>query len=328
MPTSGESACWFVTYKMLNATGQKVCCPFPVMVIVSTIVKITAGMVARVATTLICLGYGIVRPSLSWPEIFVVSGLGLCYFVAVGSLEISQIVNRSDGDASPPAVWEFLVVVTNLCFGGWIFTSLALTRKNLAAFGQVRACSSSGCEWVSGFCRRSQPYGAVVRLLFWWRHLKTAKLRMYACLSHVLYAYVLISFLLMATEGAVYVLLPLFSLLLSLSARSSRKTDSNAMWSARYSGSVMMDWQHIWLIWAANRLLMFSILVVITILWRPRATSLLYAEMDEVPSQELDSPRSNAFGVELTRRIESAADSPTAEETKVKTDEAHGREAL
>lgn len=36
---------------------------------------------------------------------------------------------------------------------------------------------------------------------------KTAKLRMYACLSHVLYAYVLISFLLMATEGAVYVVL-------------------------------------------------------------------------------------------------------------------------
>lgn len=136
---AGESASWFFTYKMLNTTGQKVCCPFPVMVIVSTIVKITAGMVARVVTTLICLGYGIVRPSISWPETFVVSGLGLCYFVAVGSLEISQIVNQSDGDVEPPAVWEFLVVVTNMCFGGWIFTSLALTRKNLAAFGQVGA---------------------------------------------------------------------------------------------------------------------------------------------------------------------------------------------
>lgn len=72
----------------------------------------------------------------------------------------------------------------------------------------------------------------------------------------------------------------------------------------------MMDWQWIWLIWAANRLLMFSILVVVTILWRPRATSLLYAQMDQVPSQELDTPRSNAFGIELTRRVASAADSP------------------
>lgn len=129
---------------MLNTTGQTVCCPYPRMIIISTIVKILAGMVARVVTTLICLGYGVIRPRISWPEIFVVSGLGVCYFVAVGSLEISQIVNQSDGDMKPPAVWEFLVIVTNMCFGGWIFTSLALTRKNLAAFGQVRGLLCGG----------------------------------------------------------------------------------------------------------------------------------------------------------------------------------------
>jgi hypothetical protein len=94
-------------------------------------------MVARIATTLICLGYGILRPRISWPEVFVVSGLGLCYFIAVGALEISHISNQSEGDMRPPAVWELLAVTTNVCFGGWIFTSLALTRKNLAAFGQV-----------------------------------------------------------------------------------------------------------------------------------------------------------------------------------------------
>lgn len=139
---TGESTAWFFTYKMLNSTGRTVCCPFPGLIIFSTLVKVLAGMVARVVTTLVCLGYGIVRPRISWPEIFVVSGLGLCYVVAVGSLEISQIVNQSDGDARPPAVWEFLAIVTNVCFGGWIFTSLALTRKNLAAFGQVRRLSA------------------------------------------------------------------------------------------------------------------------------------------------------------------------------------------
>lgn len=99
--------------------------------------RILAGMVARVATTLICLGYGILRPHISWPEVFVVSGLGVCYVIAVGALEISHISNQAEGDMRPPAVWVALVVTTNVCFGGWIFTSLALTRKNLAAFGQV-----------------------------------------------------------------------------------------------------------------------------------------------------------------------------------------------
>ncbi|KAF1334108.1 hypothetical protein FI667_g1914, partial [Globisporangium splendens] len=103
-------------------------------------------MVARVATTLICLGYGVVRSCISWPEIFVLSGLGVCYFIAVGALEISHILNQSDGDVKPPAEWEILVIVTNACFGGWIFTSLALTKKNLAAFGQVFGHNSHGLE--------------------------------------------------------------------------------------------------------------------------------------------------------------------------------------
>ncbi|KAJ8561720.1 hypothetical protein ON010_g7960 [Phytophthora cinnamomi] len=83
------------------------------------------------------LGYGIVRMQISWPEVFVVSGLGVCYFIAVGALEVSHLANQSDGEAQPPAVWEALVIMTNACFGGWIFLSLELTRKNLAAFGQA-----------------------------------------------------------------------------------------------------------------------------------------------------------------------------------------------
>ena len=134
---AGESVAWFVTYKLLNDSGVPACCPYPNSVLFSTFVKVLAGMVARIATTLVSLGYGIVRLQVSWPEVFVVSGLGICYFIAVGSLEVSHLVNQSDGDIQPPAIWEALVIVTNACFGGWIFLSLKLTRKNLIAFGQV-----------------------------------------------------------------------------------------------------------------------------------------------------------------------------------------------
>uniref|UniRef100_A0AAV1TMR7 GOST seven transmembrane domain-containing protein n=1 Tax=Peronospora matthiolae TaxID=2874970 RepID=A0AAV1TMR7_9STRA len=165
---TGESVAWFVTYSLLNHSGVPVCCPYPDSVLFSTFVKVLAGMVTRIATTLVSLGYGIVRMQISWPEVFVVSGLGVCYFIAVGALEVSHLANQSDGDVRPPAVWEALVIITNACFGGWIFLSLELTRKNLAAFGQ------------------------------------TAKLQMYKSLNRVLIAYVVTSFVIMAIEGAIY----------------------------------------------------------------------------------------------------------------------------
>lgn len=135
----GESVAWFVAYKLLNDSGVPICCPYPALVLFSTFMRVLAGMVARIATTLVSLGYGIVRMQISWPEVFVVSGLGVCYFIAVGALEISHLANKSDGEVRPPVVWEALVTMTNLCFGGWIYMSLALTRKNLAEFGQVRS---------------------------------------------------------------------------------------------------------------------------------------------------------------------------------------------
>lgn len=187
----GEAVIWFVTYKVLNETGQTVCCPYPGILLFATIAKILSGMLLRIATTLLCLGYGVVRRTLSWPEILLVAGLGLCYFVAVGALEITHILNQSQGDVKPPIVWEFLVVVTNLCFGGWIFASLSLTRKNLAHFGQV--CHP--CVALEPCVSMSHGSAAAA--------LQTAKLAMYTSLHRVLIAYVLISLFLMGMEGAV-----------------------------------------------------------------------------------------------------------------------------
>ncbi|KAG7391727.1 Transmembrane protein 87A [Phytophthora pseudosyringae] len=253
---TGESVAWFVTYKLLNDSGVPVCCPYPDLVLFTTLVKVMAGMVARIATTLVSLGYGIVRMQISWPEVFVISGLGVCYFIAVGALEVSHLANQSDGDVRPPAVWEALVLMTNACFGGWIFVSLELTRKNLAAFGQ------------------------------------TAKLQVYTSLNRILVAYVVISFLLMAVEGAVY------------------------------SGAVWLPWTYTWVVWAATRLLYFGILLVAVYLWRPKKHGLLYAQMDQLPSREPVTPASIARGIELNQRVVSAADddnSPPAKSTPTTT---------
>jgi hypothetical protein len=69
----------------------------------------------------------------------------------------------------------------------------------------------------------------------------------------------------------------------------------------RYAGSVMLEWQYMWLIWAANRLLMFTVLLVVVAIWRPKSTSLLYARMDQVPSQEPKTPSASPStrGIEM-----------------------------
>ncbi|CAI5747260.1 unnamed protein product [Peronospora destructor] len=239
---TSESVAWFVTYKLLNDSGVPACCPYPDSVLFSTFVKVLAGMFARIATTLVCLGYGIVRMQVSWPEVFVVSGLGICYFVAVGALEVSHLANQSDGDIQPPAIWEVLVIVTNACFGGWIFLSLKLTRKNLVAFGQ------------------------------------TEKSQLYDSLNCILLSYVIISFVLMAIEGAVY------------------------------SGVIQVPWQYTWIVWAATRLLFFVILLVGVYLWRPRKHGMLYAQMDQLSSCEPVTPTSILRSNEMNQRVASVAD--------------------
>eukprot|EP00644_Phytophthora_capsici_P015557 jgi/Phyca11/555149/estExt2_Genewise1Plus.C_PHYCAscaffold_700104 len=250
MLASGESVAWFVTYNLLNDSGVPVCCPYPDSVLFSILVKVMAGMVARIATTLVSLGYGIVRLEISWPEVFVVSGLGVCYFIAVGALEVSHLANQSDGEVQPPAVWEALVIMTNACFGGWIFLSLKLTRKNLCAFGQ------------------------------------TAKLQVYTSLNRILVGYVMISFLLMAFEGAVY------------------------------SGAIWLPWTYMWIVWGATRLLLFGVLLVAVYLWRPTQHGLLYARMDQLPSREPNTPGSIARGIELNQRVVSAADDENSPPSK------------
>lgn len=156
----GEAAIWFFTLDMLNRNGDPICCPYPASVLFATIIEVTTGCFARVLTALICLGYGIVRQSITRPEVTVLLGLSLCYFASACCLRLSHIVNLSNGIAYPSIEWRILGIATNACFMSWIFNSLSLSRQNLRRFGQH------------------------------------AKLEMYTCLHRILVAYSLLSILL------------------------------------------------------------------------------------------------------------------------------------
>ncbi|KAF0684044.1 Aste57867_23965 [Aphanomyces stellatus] len=163
-----ETLLWFVTYYQLNTTGEALCCPYPTMILVSTGMKIVSKLVARVLTTIICLGYGIARPHLTLSETLLVTGLALCYVSSTGILEVLHLSNQAQGTVEPPVIWEVLAVATDACFAGWIFSSLLLTRKTLHRTGQ------------------------------------TAKYHMYDVLFKVLVAFMLLAFAFTLFENAVY----------------------------------------------------------------------------------------------------------------------------
>ncbi|OQR98265.1 hypothetical protein ACHHYP_08932 [Achlya hypogyna] len=239
--TTLETLLWYFTYSSLNETGEALCCPYPKMIVASTLLKVFSKLIARVLTMIICLGYGIARPTLSCAEVALVSGLGLCYVVSTGALEITHLTNQSTGDVSPPLVWELLATATDGCFAGWIFTSLMLTRKTLRATGQ------------------------------------SAKYQMYDTLFTVLVTFMAITFLFTVFENAVY------------------------------SKRVELSWDWMWVLWASSRALNFCVVFVVSIIWRPTRTSLLYAHSVQVPS----SDDAKAVEVELA----------TVEETVVEEEE-------
>lgn len=92
---------------------------------------------------------------------------------------------------------------------------------------------------------------------------------------------------------------------------------------SRYSSALAMKWPSVWVVWAANRLVFFCILVVVAWIWRPKPNSQLYAHMDQVPSREPVTPASIARALELTQRVTSAEEDDTPKNAFPSTADAH-----
>lgn len=129
--STAETISWYRTYVEMNQNGTPVCCPYPSPFLLSTILKVLARMISREVLLLISLGYGIIRPSLTWPEWGLLLSLGSCYAVSEASLKLTQSAQESQGESSPPLIWALLAISSNCVFAFWIFSALSATRSNL-----------------------------------------------------------------------------------------------------------------------------------------------------------------------------------------------------
>lgn len=86
---------------------------------------------ARIILLVVCLGYGIVRNSLSRGEFVVVSLLSLAYFVSGVGDEVTRGTSSGAEFRQKPTLWSFVQLTCNLAFIMWIHFSLEHILKQL-----------------------------------------------------------------------------------------------------------------------------------------------------------------------------------------------------
>ena len=128
-----EAATWWRCYHAFNESGNRGLLPTVLGVFISTIRKtVSRGLVLAV-----CLGYGVVRPTLGsvWPRILL---LGSIYFVASGALDVVSNVSRLEEFSLPMRLLFVLPVglLDALSFW-WCCSAISRTLSQLSARRQV-----------------------------------------------------------------------------------------------------------------------------------------------------------------------------------------------
>mmetsp|Transcript_15921 Transcript_15921/g.37104 ORF Transcript_15921/g.37104 Transcript_15921/m.37104 type:complete len:555 (-) Transcript_15921:220-1884(-) len=134
-----EALGWFMAYVLMNTGGAPYCCPFPPAVVVAMCFEMLRRTLSRALLLIICMGYGIVRESLTMKEIIMVSVLSLSYLVASVLVDVHDIAEINDlGRSTTHSMWwDFPVLVFDLTFLIWIYLSLVNIMGSLRATGQT-----------------------------------------------------------------------------------------------------------------------------------------------------------------------------------------------
>lgn len=108
---TAEALSWFLAFSHMNSQGTPYCCPFPAVVISAMVFELIQKTASRALLLLICLGYGIARPSLQKGEWFSLGTLTLLYLGATILDEASEIgeaqqIGGSGGGGGERWRWE------------------------------------------------------------------------------------------------------------------------------------------------------------------------------------------------------------------------------
>ncbi|DAZ96503.1 TPA: hypothetical protein N0F65_008054, partial [Lagenidium giganteum] len=126
------SSMWFYSFMDMNKTGAPVCCPYPTNFLIAVTLDTLMRTVARIILLIVCLGYGIVRDSLTSLEAFFVSVLSISYFLSGIGDEVSRGTSSGAEFRQKPTVWSFVQLLCNLMFIMWIHYSMERILRQLS----------------------------------------------------------------------------------------------------------------------------------------------------------------------------------------------------
>ncbi|KAI9922056.1 hypothetical protein PsorP6_000990 [Peronosclerospora sorghi] len=151
------SAVWFYAFYRMNKTGEPVCCPYPTIFLIAVILDILVRTLARILLLIVCLGYGIVRSTLSRVEVSVIALLSLAYFASGIADEATRGTSSGADFRERPTAWSFIQLLCNLTFIMWIQFSMERIlrdlrdQKQFAKLGMYRSLAWSLAAFIVFF---------------------------------------------------------------------------------------------------------------------------------------------------------------------------------
>lgn len=128
-----ETATWYFDYVSFNAGGTRGVAPVVLGVLLSTVKK----TVSRLLVLVVCLGYGVVRPTLG-SVAHRVMALGVVYFFFSAALDVASNVSQlSQLSVSARLLLILPMALLDAFFYWWLFSGLARTLQQLSSRRQT-----------------------------------------------------------------------------------------------------------------------------------------------------------------------------------------------
>lgn len=123
-----EAATWYLAYRSFNESGARGLLPTIGGVVVSS----SRRTISRLLVLTVCLGYGVVRPTLG-SVAHRVALLGAIYFAATATLDVASNTSRLDEYAVPTRLLLVVPVgVLDAAYFWWCFSAMSRTLSQLA----------------------------------------------------------------------------------------------------------------------------------------------------------------------------------------------------
>lgn len=135
-----ETTTWFMTYVVLNDSGDTTCCPWRTDISFAMFAKNLKQTVSGLLVLAVALGWGVVRPSLTRRTTILVLLLGFFYLAFAVKFDLVRMERISHTDKTDEngvtsngesAFWAFPVALCDVVFILWIYIALNDTCQEL-----------------------------------------------------------------------------------------------------------------------------------------------------------------------------------------------------